>query len=745
MFAGVEVYDSSYAFWPHVSSWSEGYGLPAGDGVQYDKYGMVGEFSKLGTYCHEFGHSLGLIDYYSTSGDLNCGYWELMDTGGHLDSGDHPAHMGAYSKIEMGWIHSDEMLVIEDSWTSVVYAKLFHLEQAGCPMGFYYTIKIEYSSTLYYLVEFRDSYGFDAYLPDTGLLWSKVDLTKGSTEGRLYYLGGDHSEGNYDMDGVELDDTETENGENFVQWLTGTWELNIGAVAEYTDYMYTMVSRVHDAGTSWSIASGVSAGSSVTWSYNSQVAGNIIMFYWDTPFEGSGSDFRIRKDNGGAWTDVFTKDNIWQDYVLYRVTSADNYRVVVINDNAITSMDIYYKAFTCSAPSLDIYNYIGPSSTPYLIEGEAPFTVSVGVTNYNTSWDESVTVSISLPTGVSLAAGETLSKSWSTAYKNFWTYFSWDLVGTSAGTKPLTFTISGLYDSDVDSSHSVTIATDSIDPTCYFTGISSDLIYSNSASNFLDWFGSDSQTGIDYYELYLDEDLYDFYDSLTTSDTIILPDQGNYSIILYGYDKAHNYATDEITIIFDNEDPMVVEIKSALSNVPRSNYILKFNATDNLSGIDEIEIYLQGNYMGTATLDDGLYQILLSLSGYSSYSTLNFEIVLTDFAGNSKNYIDNIGLVTPQSSTSSSGSSSSHTSTSTKTTSSSTNTSSPSIDPLIIAGIGAGGFIGAMVIVVVVKKKKEANFFSDSYDSGSYSNSDSWGNNQDYSSRDSNNFSDGWN
>jgi len=48
-------------FWPHV--WPGGYLEWSTDEVIYDRVAMIGEESKLGTICHEFGHMFGLMDY----------------------------------------------------------------------------------------------------------------------------------------------------------------------------------------------------------------------------------------------------------------------------------------------------------------------------------------------------------------------------------------------------------------------------------------------------------------------------------------------------------------------------------------------------------------------------------------------------------------------------------------------------------------------------------------------------------
>ncbi|WOF22816.1 immune inhibitor A [Microbacterium betulae] len=64
----------------------------------------------LGVFAHEFGHDLGLPDYYDTAGGENgTGFWTLMSSGSWLGHGDGsigttPNHMGATEKLFLGWL-----------------------------------------------------------------------------------------------------------------------------------------------------------------------------------------------------------------------------------------------------------------------------------------------------------------------------------------------------------------------------------------------------------------------------------------------------------------------------------------------------------------------------------------------------------------------------------------------------------------------------------------------------------------
>ena len=79
---------------------SEKVSLPAGEEHNSDK------FSHIGTHCHEFGHVLGLGDYY---GDLNYYHWGLMARGGHKGFGAHPAPLSPHLRSLLGWLTPTEV------------------------------------------------------------------------------------------------------------------------------------------------------------------------------------------------------------------------------------------------------------------------------------------------------------------------------------------------------------------------------------------------------------------------------------------------------------------------------------------------------------------------------------------------------------------------------------------------------------------------------------------------------------
>jgi len=125
----------------------------------------------MGVYAHEFGHVLGLPDLYDrddSDGDSGgIGEWGLMALGSWLGwGGDTPAHMSAWSKLQMGWL--DATILERDQ------AELEIPQAETVP----FTLKIwedDHHWNRYFLVENRQAVGFDADINGTGLLIYHVD------------------------------------------------------------------------------------------------------------------------------------------------------------------------------------------------------------------------------------------------------------------------------------------------------------------------------------------------------------------------------------------------------------------------------------------------------------------------------------------------------------------------------------------------------------------------------------------
>ena len=110
------------AIWAH--KWAFGANeSSAYDGVKPRIYSCSAEFKGnegeqncgIGTFCHEFGHVLGLPDLYDTDYEENGQadyphFWNLMASGNHMENGYVPVRLSSYERYELGYITEFEDL-----------------------------------------------------------------------------------------------------------------------------------------------------------------------------------------------------------------------------------------------------------------------------------------------------------------------------------------------------------------------------------------------------------------------------------------------------------------------------------------------------------------------------------------------------------------------------------------------------------------------------------------------------------
>ncbi|HUS21717.1 MAG TPA: immune inhibitor A domain-containing protein [Aeromicrobium sp.] len=79
-------------------------------GIWIGDYTVEAENGGLGVFAHEFGHDLGLPDFYDrVAGENGVAFWSLMSLGswvgdGTEDIGTKPSFMGPWEKLQLGWL-----------------------------------------------------------------------------------------------------------------------------------------------------------------------------------------------------------------------------------------------------------------------------------------------------------------------------------------------------------------------------------------------------------------------------------------------------------------------------------------------------------------------------------------------------------------------------------------------------------------------------------------------------------------
>ena len=172
-------------------------------GKKLDNYAMSGEMSGnslggIGTLCHEFGHVMGLPDFYDTEYGTNYNNmltpndWDVMDGGAYGGDGHCPPNYSPWEKEFFGW-HKTINLGSEGQ-NVTLYAngtenyQAYQITTSGSYVG-------PTTAGLRYYIENRQAVGWDAPLTGHGMLIWKVtfnaskwsDNTPNNTANDPYY------------------------------------------------------------------------------------------------------------------------------------------------------------------------------------------------------------------------------------------------------------------------------------------------------------------------------------------------------------------------------------------------------------------------------------------------------------------------------------------------------------------------------------------------------------------------------
>jgi len=170
--------------WNFGGTFTTGQRVPgtANSFYQIDRFSSLPELSsiipgrraEIGTFCHEFGHALGLPDLYDTSGlpagvvNSGPGNWSLMSTGAYGGSGltpERPSHMGAWCQTFLGWGQSfrpteDTTLTLRPIGRGDPFVEVWFQGE---------------SNPEHFIIENRYRESFDSSLPANGLIVYHVD------------------------------------------------------------------------------------------------------------------------------------------------------------------------------------------------------------------------------------------------------------------------------------------------------------------------------------------------------------------------------------------------------------------------------------------------------------------------------------------------------------------------------------------------------------------------------------------
>ncbi len=181
-YAGYGEADSSDddSIWPHQWELSAANKSLQLDGKRVDRYACTnevegyglysGKMCGIGTACHEFGHAMGLPDFYDTDYADN-GFaaamfsFSTMDGGAYNNNGRTPPYFTVEERILLGWIDDDSLLEFASS-CSVTLPSVNENIAYKTPTD---------QDGEYFVYECRNSQGWDKYLPAHGLIVTHID------------------------------------------------------------------------------------------------------------------------------------------------------------------------------------------------------------------------------------------------------------------------------------------------------------------------------------------------------------------------------------------------------------------------------------------------------------------------------------------------------------------------------------------------------------------------------------------
>ena len=169
------------SIWPH--KWSI-YNSRTVDGVKTWSYACASELkgntgstmAGIGTFCHEFGHVIGLPDFYDTDYEENgqargLKIFSLMDQGAYNNGGKTPPYLTSVERDLLGWFDNDPGVIDQkgDYSLAPVFENVCYVSETD-------------NDGEFFLYEYRKQVGWDDYIP-SGLLIYHIDMSENVVNG----------------------------------------------------------------------------------------------------------------------------------------------------------------------------------------------------------------------------------------------------------------------------------------------------------------------------------------------------------------------------------------------------------------------------------------------------------------------------------------------------------------------------------------------------------------------------------
>jgi len=139
----------------------------------------------IGTFCHEFGHVIGLPDYYNTSNSdkPTLNYWSIMDAGNYNNNGRTPPTYSAYDRFFLGWFTPEQKSTQANLTLLPIYQGI--TEPANTTNQAFLLAASTHNldgknpdPSEFFIAEYRKQTGWDTYLPGEGMCIWHIDYNQ---------------------------------------------------------------------------------------------------------------------------------------------------------------------------------------------------------------------------------------------------------------------------------------------------------------------------------------------------------------------------------------------------------------------------------------------------------------------------------------------------------------------------------------------------------------------------------------
>ena len=169
---GEASYGPSTSVWPHSYNLQYTMTCPEYNGKLVDSYTCTNEWEQnnpdgIGTFCHEFSHTMGLPDLYDPKYVVTVtpGDWSVLDYGPYNNDGRTPPNYSIYERNAMGWM----VPTVLDGPASI------ELDEITSNTG--YLIETDKTNE-FFLIENRQQTGWDTYVHGHGMLVWHIDFNQ---------------------------------------------------------------------------------------------------------------------------------------------------------------------------------------------------------------------------------------------------------------------------------------------------------------------------------------------------------------------------------------------------------------------------------------------------------------------------------------------------------------------------------------------------------------------------------------